>query len=179
MQEEVWKDITGYEGLYQVSNLGNVKSLNYNRTGQEKILKAINHKCGYLRVTLYKNSKCVTYRLHRLVAQAFIPNPDNLPEVNHKDEDKSNNCVNNLEWCDSKYNINYGTGITRSKEKRSKAVLGYHKKDNYIVEYPSIHEAARALGIKSSNICNCCNGKIKSYKGFVWRYVEHEEKQEA
>ena len=113
---EIWKDIEGYENLYQVSNLGRVKSLNYNHTGKEKIMKAKKDK-GYLRVQLYKDGKPKFYSVHRLVATSFLPNPNNLSQVNHIDEDKSNNIVDNLEWCSAKYNSNYGTRIQRIVEK--------------------------------------------------------------
>lgn len=118
MQEEIWKDIEGYEGIYQVSNLGNVRVLDrivnsaiknndkVKRKGQ--ILKQYN-KRGYLQVTLTVSNKRKYFNVHRLVAQAFIPNPNNLPQVNHRDENPKNNCVNNLEWCSAKYNANYGT----------------------------------------------------------------------
>lgn len=102
MTDEVWKDIDGYDGLYQVSNMGRVKSFKW---GKERILKPYETGNGYLRVELQSKP----FKLHRLVAQAFIPNPDNLPFVNHKDENPKNNMVDNLEWCDNKYNINYGT----------------------------------------------------------------------
>ena len=126
--EEIWKDIKGYEGLYQVSNLGRVKSLGRwvykeyrgKRWQGEKILKQIKNKFGYLRVYLYKNRKAKCYAIHRLVAQVFIPNPYNLPQVNHKDEDKSNNRVDNLEWCTSFYNNEYGTRKKRWYETRIK-----------------------------------------------------------
>lgn len=104
---EIWKNINGWENMYQVSNLGRVKSLNYNRTNKEQIVKPYQRKDGYIQVCLCKNSKITTYKLHRLVAQAFIPNPNRLPEINHIDEDKTNNCADNLEWCNSKYNKNY------------------------------------------------------------------------
>lgn len=112
---EIWKDIQGYDGLYQVSNIGRVKSLNYSRTGKEKILKPCKAN-GYLQVYLYKEGKSKMYKIHRLVAMAFIPNPDNLPCVNHIDEDKSNNCEDNLEWCTVAYNNTYGTRIQRQAE---------------------------------------------------------------
>ena len=111
--KEIWKDIKGYEGLYQVSNLGRVKSFNYMNTGKEKIKTLTLQKKhpmkqgGYLQTTLYKNKQTKTVVVHRLVAEAFIPNPDNLPQVNHKDHDKTNNCVDNLEWCTAKYNSNH------------------------------------------------------------------------
>lgn len=104
---EEWKPICGYEGFYEISNYGRVKSLDYNRTKQEKILRQGKNKYGYLMVVLYKEGKGKTIKVHRLVAQAFIPNPNNFRCVNHKDENKTNNCVDNLEWCDHKYNLNY------------------------------------------------------------------------
>ena len=123
MNEE-WRPIGGYEGLYEVSNLGRVRSVDrYVKSKGEsywlrkgKMLSPAKDKNGYLKVNLYCNGKCKTINVHRLVAQEFIPNPDNLPQINHKDEDKTNNRVDNLEWCDAKYNINYGTARIRGKE---------------------------------------------------------------
>ena len=111
MIEEIWKPIEGYEGLYEVSNLGRVRSLDrfYYRLHKGKVLSPTKDRYGYLTVTLNCNGKSKTIKIHRLVAQAFLPNPDNLPQVNHKDEVKSNNCVDNLEWCSAKYNVNFGT----------------------------------------------------------------------
>ena len=106
---EIWKDIEGYEGLYQVSNLGRVKSLKVSKIKSERIRKSYQQSSGYISIVLCKNGKVTNHKIHRLVANAFIDNPDNLPEVNHMDEDKTNNCVDNLEWCDSSYNKNYGT----------------------------------------------------------------------
>lgn len=113
--DEIWKDIEGYEGKYEVSNLGNVRSLNYRGTGGIKLLKQGTTR-GYKLTCLYKNGKGKQYWVHRLVAIAFIPNPNNLPVVNHKDENPSNNNVNNLEWCTQEYNINYGTARKRASE---------------------------------------------------------------
>lgn len=107
--EEIWKGIKGYEGKYQVSNLGKVKTLNYHRSCKERILKNLINTHGYLYVILSKNCICKNLTIHRLVAAAFIDNPENLPEVNHIDENKTNNCVSNLEFCNRKYNINFGT----------------------------------------------------------------------
>lgn len=115
---EIWKDIEGYEGLYQVSNFGNVKSLNYNRSGKEKILKPQKNKNKYLHISLCKNKNQKTFTIHRLVALAFIPNLHNYPCVNHIDENKENNHVDNLEWCTHEYNMNYGTLKERQSEKR-------------------------------------------------------------
>ena len=113
MIKENWKDVIGYEGLYKVSDLRRVKSLNYHRSGKEVILKQCKSKDGYLKVCLFKNGKQTTFSVHRIVALAFINNYNNCPEINHKDEDKTNNCVENLEWCDRKYNANYGTAKER------------------------------------------------------------------
>ena len=169
---EEWKDIEEYEGLYQVSNLGRVKSLYWNN---ERIMKTAKDKDGYLLVNLYKNKKGKSYLVHRLVAMAFIPNPNNLPEVNHKDEDKTNNNVDNMEWCGRKYNINYGTGIERRSEKQKTAqrcipVYQYTLDGKFIAEYLSIHEVERQTGYFNGHISNCCNGKRKTAYGFIWRY---------
>lgn len=167
---EIFKDIEGYEGIYQISNLGRVKSLNYNHTRKEKILKPRNCH-SYLRVQLYKNGQKEMPFIHRLVAQAFLSNPQNLPEVNHKDEDKSNNCVDNLEWVTRKENINYGTRTLRAAEKCSKKVLQFTKDGTFIQEWPSAYEIWHQLPkFRQSAICDCCNGKRKSAYKFIWRY---------
>lgn len=164
---EIWKDIEGYEGLYQVSNLGNVKSLNYKHTGKERVLKTAKDKDNYLVVGLYKEAKLKTHRVHRLVAQSFIPNSKNLPQINHKDEDKTNNCVENLEFCDRKYNCNFGTRNQRVAESNSKRVLCV---ENGVV-YSSTMEVQRQLGFSNGNISSACNGKLKTAYGFHWCYI--------
>lgn len=116
MNNEIWKDIEGYEGLYQVSNKGRVKSFH---SGEGKIMKPGTHPLGYKSVTLFKDKKGKVAKVHRLVAQAFIPNPENLPVINHKDENPSNNNVENLEWCTQKYNLNYGTCQERKEKTRA------------------------------------------------------------
>lgn len=113
--QEVWKDIAGYEGLYQVSNFGRVKSTPRART-KGGLLKPQHDRKGYIVFGLCKNGRNRMLKAHRLVAEAFIPNPGNLPEVNHKDEDKANNCADNLEWCTTPYNINYGTRTARMRK---------------------------------------------------------------
>lgn len=110
---EDWKDIKGYEGEYQISSCGRVRSLKTNR-----VLKL--YEGDYSRVCLCKNGVKKTWKVHRLVADAFIPNPDNLPEINHKDENKYNNCVENLEWCSKVYNNNYGTKTERTEDTKRK-----------------------------------------------------------
>jgi len=162
--EEIWKPVVGYEGLYEISNLGKVKSLKY---GKERILKPRNNK-GYLEVDLPKDGKHKSYKVHRLVAQAFIPNDDLFKtEINHIDENKENNNVNNLEWCNRQYNNNFGTRI----EKISKQVNQYDLAGNFIQTFPSMHEIERQLGYNNSHICNCCNGKLKTAYGFIWKYA--------
>lgn len=170
---EIFKDIEGYEGLYQISNLGNVKSLNYGRTGKEKILKPVKNKYGYLCVGLHKQEKLKTFNIHRLVAKVFIENPNNLPQVNHKDEDKTNNAVENLEFCTREYNLAYGTHNQRSAESR----INHPKQSKQVlcVEtgkiYPSTRDVARQLGFSQGNISQCCNGKLKQAYGYTWKYV--------
>ena len=177
--EEIWRDIAGYKGLYQVSNLGNVKSLNYNRTGKERVLKPKTNRNGYLQVVLSKDNKQKFFYVHRLVALHFIPNTNNLPEVNHIDENKSNNCVTNLEWCSSKYNNTYNDRQKRIGEKKSIPVVQLDLATNKAVNvYPSAHEAERLGGFSSSNITSCCKNKFHRegnniYKGCKWMYL-HE-----
>ena len=141
--EEIWKDILGYEGLYQVSSFGRVRSLDkydsMNRFYEGRILKLFADRLGYLSVVLYSNSKRKHYLVHRLVAEAFIHNPDNLPQVNHKDENPSNDNVENLEWCDGKYNVNYGTRIDRIRDIKLKNGTYFNLNDEerkiYLKEY--------------------------------------------
>lgn len=169
---EIWKDIKNYEGLYQVSNLGRIRSFyNYKRNGNNILTPQI--KRGYYQVGLRKDKKRKWYQLHRLIATAFIPNPKNLPQVNHKDENKTNNSIDNLEWCTVSYNNCYGTRLKRVKEKTSRAVLQYDLKGNFIKEYNSLSEASVCCNIKSpGNITECCKGKYKQAGGFIWKYKE-------
>ena len=162
-KDEVWCPIKGFEGLYEVSDQGRVRSLKF---GKERILKPVRTPKGYLQVSLYKNGKMKPIRIHRLVAQTFIPNPDNLPEVNHKDENKENNSVHNLEWCDSKYNNNYGTRTDRC----SKPVLQFTKSGEFVKEWKSAMDVERNLGYFHNNISYCCTGRYKSAYGFIWKY---------
>ncbi len=166
---EIWHDIEGYEGLYQVSNKGRVKSL-YN--GSERILKLHDDGRGYLKAHLTKENTSKHIRVHRLVANAFIPNPENKPQVNHKDENKKNNCVENLEWITHVDNCNYGT----RNERVSRKLLQYSKDGEFIKEWQSAVEVKRVLSINNSNIIQCCRGNPNhtTAGGFVWRYKEKD-----
>ena len=166
--KEFWRDIEGFEG-YQISNLGRVRSFKRNKV---RIMKPVADKRGYLRVFLRKNNSLKTLFIHRLVTQAFLPNPNNLPQVNHKDEDKTNNNVSNLEWCDAKYNANYGTRNEKIVEAHSKIVFQIDKNTNVIINiFPSIREAERETGCNHGHICNCCKGKRKTAGNYKWRYA--------
>ena len=177
---EEWRPVVGYENLYMVSNMGRVKSLNYNKTGKERILKPQKSGNGYLHVQLCKDGKAKNYLVHRLVATAFCDNPHGFKEVNHKDEDKTNNCADNLEFCNGYYNCNYGTRNNKVAEKNinnpktSKPVFGIDKVTGLIVEFPSAHEAERVLRIDQSSITKCCKGKKKSIGGFYWYYADSD-----
>lgn len=178
---EIWKDIKGYEGLYQISNLGVVRSLDRitpdGKHIKGRLLKP--HSNGrYIQYALCKDNKVKHLNAHRIVAEHFIPNPDNLPCINHKDENGFNNCVENLEWCTQKYNVNYGTGIQRRIESQtnhlsfSKIVLQYTLDGVFIAEYPSTMEIQRKLGFANQHISRCCRGKQKYAYGYLWRYKE-------
>lgn len=162
---EEWKDIKGYEGLYQVSNLGRVKRLH---GGSERMLKQGKQPNGYMTVHLYRDGKRKAYRVHRLVAEVFISNPENKPEVNHFDEDKTNNMVSNLEWCTRKENINYGT----RNERLSKAIKAIDIGNGEYNHYKSINDCARKLGVNRGNIYKCLHGQRRHVGGYVFEYCE-------
>lgn len=168
--KEIWKDVEGYEGLYQVSNLGRIRSLDRVVIVKGKIMSPINRN-GYSRIRLNKDGKGQNFAIHRLVASAFLPNPENLPEVNHKNEIKSDNNVENLEWCSTKYNCNYGTKVKRQVEKISKGVLQISMDGEILAEFKSAAEVERILGFRNSRINECCNGKRKSAFGFKWEFA--------
>ena len=193
---ETWKDVVGFEGMYQVSNLGRIKSLNYSRTNKEKIMKPSLTTNGYLRVVLRKDGKSFTRAVHRLVAEAFLPNVDNLEEVNHKDECKTNNSLNNLEWCNRKYNINYGTARQRRKDTwikrfnngeynfgdnlyfmggnigdKRKAILQLSLDFELVKEWDSA-KSTLEYGFDPGTVTKCCKGKRKTHKGFLWKYKD-------
>lgn len=167
--EEIWKDIEGYEGLYQVSNMGRVRGLRRNIILKNRIAR------GYERVILSIGDKPKCFTVHRLVAMAFIPNPDNLPQVNHKDENKTNNYVDNLEWCTREYNLNYGTVIARRARSKSKKVLQFKPDGTFVKEWESIMDVQRNLGFCQSYISACCRGKHAYAYGYIWKYKKEIE----
>ena len=168
--KEVWKDIAGYEGLYQVSNLGKVKSL-----ARNKQLKFDYHKRGYQIVTLCNNKVRKRLQVHRLVASAFIENPNALPQVNHIDENKRNNNVDNLEWCSNDYNNRYGTRDARMAAKHKKPICQYDTNNNFVKGYDSIIEAVKQNDFKTgTSISECCRFKRKTAYGYIWKYKDAE-----
>ena len=174
MDNEIWKDIVGYEGLYQVSNMGRVKSLNYNHTGKEKLLSPLKDSGGYLRANLCKNGKPKMYKVHRLVLMTFSPveNMDKL-DINHIDENKLNNNLSNLEWCDRSYNINHGTRNKRVAEKKSIPIAQLTLDGKFVKAWKSGIDAAERLGgFSRGNITNCCKGKSKTHGGYRWMYLK-------
>lgn len=177
---EIWKDIKGYEGLYQVSSEGRVKSLKY---GKEKILKSGKNSGGYLKVQLCKEGKIRHYLVHKLVAQAFIPNPNNKPFIDHINTIKTDNRVENLRWCTQKENQN--NPITKIKFKNnykpclgkfgkshpvSKPILQFTLDGELVRKWDSITDAEKEIGFCHSNISKCCEGKRKSAFGYIWKY---------
>lgn len=169
LSDEIWRPVCGFEGLYEVSDQGRIKSLKRNTTSGGIIKTHVNR--GYVYSHLCKNGKHRNVKVHRAVAEAFIPNPDNKPEVNHKDENKSNNCVGNLEWATKKENANYGTKNERSAQKSGKTVVQFDMEGNRIHTWPSSMAIERALGFRASNIRACCIGIAKSAYGFVWKHT--------
>ena len=172
MIEEIWKDIKGFEGLYQVSNLGRIKSLKRPYGLKEKILKPqIDHR-GYYRVDLWKQSIGKHYKVHRLVWETFNGSIPEGFQVNHINEIKSDNRLENLNLMTPKENTNWGTGIERSAKKRSKVVLQFTLEDILIKEYPSVNQAERETGFANQHIFDCCKGKQKTAYGYKWKYKE-------
>ena len=192
MRTEIWRTPIHKGEVfdnYQVSNLGQILSLNFRNTGKPELMNPWKDKDGYLKIGLRNNGKTDFILVHRLIAETFIPNPDNLPQVNHKIDTKEGKKINmvifnedgsinkektTLEWCDGKYNHNYGTINERISKantngKLSKRVLQLSLDGELIREYPSVRECERN-GFDHSNVIRCCNGKQKTYKGFRFMY---------
>lgn len=174
---EDWKDVEGYEGIYQISNWGRVKSLSrerYNGHGYyvvgDKIRKLMLSEKGYYLVMLTKNNTSKNYRVHRLVAKHFIPNINNYPIINHIDEIKTNNHVNNLEWCTQNQNLNHGNARLNQSKGQNIPVLQCDLYGNVIRRYDSMIDT-RQDGFSNSGVGRCCSGERKSHKGFIWRYA--------
>lgn len=159
--EEIWLDIEGYEGKYMVSNLGRVKSLNYCNSNKERIMSLGNNGNGYLYASLQINHKRKNIYVHRLVAKSFIPNPNKFPVINHKDENKQNNCVDNLEWCTQKFNTRYS----------SARKVGCFKDNKLVKVYNALIDVVKD-GFYHQAVWKCCNGKYKSSGGYQWRYID-------
>ncbi len=183
---EIWKPVVGFEGLYEVSNTGKIKSLKRQRItkgngitiSNERMLKPKINKFGYSTVCLFKNAKRKYCMVHRIVAMAFIPNQYNKSEVNHKDGNKINNHVSNLEWNTSTENKRhaYETGLNGGEHiPNRKRVSQYDISDQFIATFPSIAEAERKTGIRHSSIWMCCNHKYKTAGGYIWKYTDGKE----
>ena len=183
-ESEIWKDVVGFEGLYKVSNKGNVFSVERKDSqGQKRggrTLKPTYHTDGYLKLDLYKNGMRKTKTVHRLVADTFIPNPNNYLEINHKDEIKTNNNVANLEWCTSKYNKNHGDRTEKARQKLSKRVKAVNIETGEVITFNSTMEAGHK-GYDNGAVSKACrgvykqpNGKLigdgRTYRGHKWSY---------
>lgn len=167
LSNEEWKCIEGYEGKYFVSNLGRIMN------SKNHIMKPRLDKDGYELINLYSNKNSRTFKVHRLVASAFIENGNLLEnEVNHKDEIKSNNKVENLEWCDHIYNNRYGSKPGKISDKNSKEVLQFDLNGNFIRSHKSTMKIQRDLGFRHSNISACCRGLYKRMYGYIWKYAK-------
>lgn len=172
IENEEWKPIEGYEGMYEVSNKGKIKSLarDYNnRTLHDRIMKQYVGKTGYFCIRLCKNGKTKLFKVHRLIAEAFIDNPNKLPFINHLDGNKLNNSISNLEWCSPSRNIKhaYLTGL-----RRTQSVFQLDVEGKVLKMWGSISEASEKTGVDISKICSCCRGGQKTAGGYVWKYAE-------
>ena len=179
MKNEEWRDVVGYEGRYQVSSMGRVKSLERKvrhwrggeRIQKERILKPSNDRGGYLLVSLCDGEKRKTFKVHRLVCEAFHENPDNKSQVNHLNENKTDNRACNLEWSTAKENNNHGTRTERAAKARSKPVGQYTLDGELVKIWQSPCEAGKQIGLSDSHVSKVANGKLKTAYGFIWKYV--------
>lgn len=178
--KEVWKDVHGFEEAYQVSNFGRIKRKertdSNNRTHKERIMSPSMYSNGYMNVELRMNNKKRRTSVHRLVAEAFIDNPLNLPQINHKDENKANNHVSNLEWCTAQYNIRYKDGVKRRRATailNSNAVCKYGMEGEFIEKFECATDAAISVNGSCTEILSCCHHRAHSlsYKGYMWRFL--------
>lgn len=176
--KEIWKDIPGYEGHYQVSNLGRVKSNTHSNHKKTKILKNIPRN-GYLSVILCNEKSKKNVFVHRLVAQCFVPNPENKPIVNHIDGNKSNSCADNLEWCTHKENTQHAiiNGLMFNGKRYSKVIYQFDQNGIIVNTWDSVKSASENLDISQRGIYNCMLGYIKTYKGYIWS--KHNDFSEA
>ena len=172
---ETWKNIKGYEGLYQVSNMGRVKSLErkncLGRTIKERILKPAMDRGGYLQVGLCAGGKKKTLKVHRLVCEAFHDNPENKPDANHINENKTDNRACNLEWSTRRENLNHGTRNERSAKALSKPICQYTLDEKIVKTWASLTEVKRQTGFGQSHISEVANGNRKTAYGFIWKYI--------
>lgn len=176
--KEIWKNIKDFEGYYQVSNKGRIRSVERveelgeaaimkSRLRREKIMTPADKGNGYLFVRLCNNGSQKNYYVHRLVAEAFLPNPLNHPQINHKDENRKNNNVDNLEWCTCEYNLNYGT----HNAKISRKVAQLTMEGDLVAMFNSTREAEKITGVNSGSISRCCNGKYEHSHGYKWKFL--------
>lgn len=171
---EEWRDVEGYENLYQVSRKGRVRS---SHKGYWEVLTSVVNTHGYNQYLFHKNGKKKNMRGNRLVAEAYIPNPDNLPYVNHKDENPANDCVDNLEWCTAKYNVNYGTARQRTSINHSKnrPVCMFDVDGVFIREFYNVNDAAKYIGGNHPCVSRACSGQSITYKNKIWCYKGNED----
>ena len=187
---EEWRDFEGYEGYYQISGDGRVRSIDRVVIGADgktyhyksRILKQVKARDGYMAVQLFRDSRCKTYKIHRMVALTFIPNPNNKPEVNHIDGDKSNNHASNLEWCTRSENIKHAVdhGLNspiKAIEATKKKVEQIDSEGNTVKRWDTMTDAANEMGVHISNVSSCCHGRLKSTGGYSFRFTKEGEEQ--
>lgn len=180
---EIWRDIKGFEGYYQVSNMGNIKTVKRivsfgknKRIVVEELKTLVDDKDGYKDIILYKNGEHRHVKVHRVVAETFIPNPKGYKEINHKNENKADNRVENLEWCSRKYNNDYGNRTKSTRETQSVRINQYSLDGVFIKSWLGARIIERVLGFSNANIIKCCKGKAHTAYGFIWKYADEDKK---